>query len=1311
MNILLVITILSVTLHCYHCASDNAKVVKPNQLRKEKLTDYAKYIDRHMALIVSLKSPVIKSPEVSSGRQDDILTNPYSQETVLKNLEQKNQFKSPSSQNVVLKRGLSTSDRYVYRSLTSGKSGVKLLYGEPLSERRKRAVQNFTIRWDNVVPYVIDPSYSGQASGAYYVTVLKRAIKYIMDRVCVTYVDETARWNSSVPNWFTLNGYKNNGFLKVALGTGCAADAGPGNGNQSRIIYPCSDYYINIHEWLHTLGGAHVQQGPIRNNYISVNYDDITPSLQYSYNAYYWTSTSYNSVNYFFDPASVLMYDAGTWSRNSLETYTPIRDDIFQPNFSPSTDDVNFLELNQVFQCNALFCGNVSVDCGLGYYALYKGVCRCVCPGEYDPATNCQTLLNGPSTVVSWPNTPIVLIAGGPNNTCPTGFDQTPGWFSFTGNSSLTQSTAAPPVKFPVSGKTHFTPLCTKSTPANPTAADWESWPGGGQYCFIKPLNVNCGGAFIQAGAEFRSLAAVTTNGSLGETYYNATSMNITQYYCCRYQEGTTFPIDLPNADPFRLFIRGTSCPVIRGLKSTYTRLNLWTGINREIVTSKSPFWMYSNAMTTFQCYYQPPVYGCNQVITLDANVRSATVTTPGFPTARTPNRRCFYSFNVPAQSQILITFNTCDLSTTNDDTIIIKRYHQWQEGLKLDVTNCPSQVLSVKDYLNIEYWSGFDTVTNKGLNFTATVILPSDQCYDVSVNGADYIGDTRVTETYEPCLPWTQTMDCNDYPSSEAFYLGQSDNKCRNPSGALLQPWCYTYKNGTNCNKRYCDVCNIKAPIDILKNCAALISADSTFCSTSYQRLGCFKSCGLSQVTPPSGTCAPPTIPSDGLLVSTLKSSYRVGERAVIRCTQFTGSTDNVITCTPSGWTNLTKACIDCPYGWVIYGDRCFRYFPFLRNYTAAQSYCALYGSSGVLFEVRDVSDQQTIRNYKLLMGSSYYAANFISGRLDSGTGNWLFSDSNAPMSYYNWSSSNVTKDSTSDCIVLLAENDINYPGGWTTVDCEGTNTSRFMCQLDRAGLCIDLIDNCEALMTTNPGFCSGSQTSLYSDLYCSKSCGDCQGLPNCTAPTSSSYSRTSALASVYPGGFMTFECNAGYYYISGDKKRACSSSGTLLGSELVCQTTPIATDIGLNNVIRRLTTVTLKQVIVLDKTGLRVPFNGKIVAWYYYCKKAGLVSFLVYRKTGTSYTFVGANNVTCDADFKLSTKVDAASQISVLTDDVIGVYTTVASLAASDCSTSDKICNYPSVAAASWTEVQTKAISTTSCMCLSFGARVSPS
>ncbi|KAK0067526.1 hypothetical protein Bpfe_003033 [Biomphalaria pfeifferi] len=118
MNSLLVITILSVSLHCCRCASDKVKVVKTNQLQKEKLTDYAKWTDRHMAKILSDKFPETKNPETSSGRQDDILTNPYSQETVLKNLEQKNQFKSPSSQNVVLKRSVSTSDRYVYRSLT-----------------------------------------------------------------------------------------------------------------------------------------------------------------------------------------------------------------------------------------------------------------------------------------------------------------------------------------------------------------------------------------------------------------------------------------------------------------------------------------------------------------------------------------------------------------------------------------------------------------------------------------------------------------------------------------------------------------------------------------------------------------------------------------------------------------------------------------------------------------------------------------------------------------------------------------------------------------------------------------------------------------------------------------------------------------------------------------------------------------------------------------------------------------------------------------------------------------------------------------
>ncbi|CAL1541719.1 unnamed protein product, partial [Lymnaea stagnalis] len=66
-------------------------------------------------------------------------------------------------------------------------------------------------------------------------------------------------------------------------------------------------------------------------------------------------------------------------------------------------------------------------------YARVKGVCRCVCPENRDVSTNCQTLKNGPSPVAVWPSTPIVLLAGGPSHSCPTGFDSTPGWFSFTG--------------------------------------------------------------------------------------------------------------------------------------------------------------------------------------------------------------------------------------------------------------------------------------------------------------------------------------------------------------------------------------------------------------------------------------------------------------------------------------------------------------------------------------------------------------------------------------------------------------------------------------------------------------------------------------------------------------------------------------------------------------------------------------------------------------------------------------------------------------------------------------------------------------
>ncbi|GFO24187.1 metalloendopeptidase [Plakobranchus ocellatus] len=192
-----------------------------------------------------------------------------------------------------------------------------------------------------------------------------------------------------------------------------------------------------------------------------------------------------------------------------------------------------------------------------------------------------------------------------------------------------------------------------------------------------------------------------------------------------------------------------------------------------------------------------------------------------------------------------------------------------------------PYEMVSEESYLALEWWSSFvtDQVTSKGVNFTVVVLM--DSCYNATTRGADYAGDHTYTETFEECLPWADTTDCTDFPSDtvDTFWLMDAGNKCRNPNGKLSQPWCYTFKNGTNCHKRYCDVCNHMTTTDTIKHCASLIATQPDFCNTSMSRFGCFKTCNMRQPVYNPVSCGTPPVPSDGELVgSTANSTYRQG-------------------------------------------------------------------------------------------------------------------------------------------------------------------------------------------------------------------------------------------------------------------------------------------------------------------------------------------------------------------------------------------------------------------------------------------------
>ncbi|KAH9514252.1 hypothetical protein Btru_028507 [Bulinus truncatus] len=459
-----------------------------------------------------------------------------------------------------------------------------------------------------------------------------------------------------------------------------------------------------------------------------------------------------------------------------------------------------------------------------------------------------------------------------------------------------------------------------------------------------------------------------------------------------------------------------------------------------------------------------------------------------------------------------------------------------------------------------------------KSNQFTPFISFPAeDMCYDVASKGADYSGNTYVSETFEECLPWSKAVDCLDFSTSSSIWLLQSANSCRNPRGALLQPYCYVNINGTACMKRYCDVCSLKSVVDIIKNCSALMAADPGFCSTSFSKFGCAKSCSYTPVSSNRGKCDTPTVPSDGSLVSPTKSTYNEGEIVQVQCAASSSDPVSEMRCTQSGWTSLTSAC---------------------------------------------------------------------------------------------------------------------------------------------KGGCNDKIDFCQDLLRTFPRFCSHTKTKDSAAQYCAKSCANCSVTTTCSAPSVSTISRTSVSDTVNNGDVMTFSCNAGLYYWSGNNERACGLNGELFGSNLECQSQPPVTDVNLNLVRKRTELLNIKIAYLLDKDEFKIPIKGVITRWYYYCKTPGVMTFAVYRKTNNVFSYVGANNVTCQPDYLMTYYVPAESQIPVEVNDILAVHSTASNtLYVTDCNGYNLVpLNTQTIAANTFSELATKTVSGTYCLIPSFGARVTP-
>lgn len=1126
--------------------------------------------------------------------------------------------------------------------------------------RYRRAVPaNYTKTWGDNIPYVLHSSF--RALDKRKREVLKTAMQFISDNLCVTFVEETYRYRQGSTSWLPQSKYPDGNFILIKhSGTVCRASIDLENRPGQQTVEPCDDFKVNVHEMLHMLRGNHMHQGSQRDNYITINRDNIDPSLKTTYARVDRTSQNY------FDPLSPLMYGKYTWSANHLETWSPIRDDLMETDATISKAPVEFEELNNMYKCGERFCPKR--DCGIGYLARVKGACTCVCPREYDPVYNCTFHIDGPTHNVSWPLAPFSIFAAGPvTKKCPHGFQdaRTLKFKTFWGAQDFQMMRT--PEQYEMPWPWAHIPICTRSQVSK---MDWNSWPEGGDFCVIKPRRSYCRGDFSEYTLWIRGQARPPYTGDIGDFRFSGSDLTIK--LCCRSGVTWGWPLTLPNSEPFRL-VSGGTCPVIEGMREYQTILLLSSRIIPRKWGHGAKPWVniFSDQLQIRQCYYKPPKYGCNMEITLDKVESSITLTTPGYFSVREPNRRCFYNFLVPEGARIKVTFNNVDMEA--EDKMYIRRFHKWQQPHPIDRKLYPYQLMSESSYFAMEWWSSFVTrdVKQKGVNFTASVVLAKDSCYNLTTRGSDYAGDHTYTETFEECLPWDQTTGCTDFPSesSDTFWLLSAGNKCRNPDGHLRQPWCYTFKNGTNCHKRYCDVCNHLEAVDVIKNCSDMISAQPDFCASSISRLGCFKSCKMTQPVYKPVTCGSPPLPADGQLVgSPTLVSYKQGDHAFIKCLNPRDPMVNSIKCTDNGWTKLSHACSasydkPCPDGWTHHGARCFRYFTNWTTRRLAESNCAAQADSGTLFQVRDVADQVMMRRHRFRYGErgNYSHGMWISGELSPLDKRWYYTGTGEEMKYFNWTHGTVTDEMTRNCVKMTAEYSWEQDAGaWKTLRCDDSSVvAPYVCQTAIQGAEIsDRSELCQNILARSPYFCNSTGTRYVSHQYCGRSCDRDNGTL-CQDSQINGYTKTSSSFSVGSGEVVTFACPKGHHLTRGDLVRACGVNGTLLGEEPVCSATPSNMTMMVKSLRKRPQAIKAHCIYILDTDAYRIAIKGRITRWFYVCNQDGELHISVFKPNGRSrYQYVGSNSFVCQAGYKQEYIVPSANQIAADVDDVIAVW-----------------------------------------------------
>lgn len=177
------------------------------------------------------------------------------------------------------------------------------------------------------------------------IVIILKAMDEYHNKTCIKFRE----YKETDENWIVFKG--NN--------TGCWSSVGMQEGPQIvNLSAPrCVTHGVVLHEILHALGFFHQQSSTNRDDYVKINWENISEGKEYNFNKYNTTYITSFDVQY--DYGSIMHYSGKAFSKNGEPTIEPlINGTILGQRKQLSESDV--LKLNKMYQSN---CNNLnSVD-------------------------------------------------------------------------------------------------------------------------------------------------------------------------------------------------------------------------------------------------------------------------------------------------------------------------------------------------------------------------------------------------------------------------------------------------------------------------------------------------------------------------------------------------------------------------------------------------------------------------------------------------------------------------------------------------------------------------------------------------------------------------------------------------------------------------------------------------------------------------------------------------------------------------------------------------------------------------------------